>query len=215
MNKNFSALTLAAALLLAAPAIAADGGPAKKATPAKAPEKMTVDAKASRVEWGGEKVTGKHNGTLDLKSGTVETSAGRLTGGTFTLDMNSITVLDLKDAEYNAKLLGHLKSDDFFSVTQHPTAQFLITSVAPVKGAAAGQPNYSVTGDLTIKGITNRVSFPATITTSAGQLTAVGTTKVDRTKYDIKYGSGSFFDNLGDKAISNDMTITFNVVARK
>lgn len=213
MKNVISALSLAATLLAAAPVIAADGGKVKKAKPTA--ETMTVDTKASKIEWIGEKVTGKHNGTVMLQSGTVEATGGRLTGGTFTMDMNSIKILDLEDQTYNGKLLGHLKSDDFFGVEKNPTSTFKMTSVAPIKGAEGTASNYTVSGDLTIKGITNRITFPATVTMSGGQLTAVGTTKVDRTKYDIKYGSGSFFENLGDKAISNDMTITFNVVARK
>lgn len=214
MKFEFSAFFVAAGLLAAVPATSALalGGGNKKT---KAADTYTVDAGASKVEWGAEKVTGKHNGTLVLQSGTVAVNGGRLTGGEFTLDMTSIKVLDLEDPGYNAKLTGHLKSDDFFSVEKHPTSQFKITSVAPLKGAAAGQPNYTVNGDLTIKGITNRISFPATVTVAGNQLTAMGTTKVDRTKYDIKYRSASIFSDLGDKAISNDMTITFNVVAKK
>jgi polyisoprenoid-binding protein YceI len=218
MKNAVSALALATALLLSAPVSVYAGGKDKKANtakPAKTADVLPVDTKASKVEWLGEKVTGKHNGTVMLQSGTVEVAGGRLTGGTFVIDMKSIKDLDLEDAGYNAKLVGHLNSDDFFSVEKNPTATFKITSVAPIKGAAAGKPNYTVNGDLVIKGITNRISFPATVTIAGGTVTAVGTTKVDRTKYDIKYGSGSFFDNLGDKAISNDMTITFNVVAKK
>jgi polyisoprenoid-binding protein YceI len=212
MKSLFSTLSLAVALLIATPVVAADGGKSHTKTAA---ETMTVDTKASKLGWIGEKVTGKHNGTVTLKSGTVEVSGGRLSGGTFEMDMTSITVEDLKDAEYNGKLLGHLKSGDFFSTEKHPTSTFKITSVAAIKGAVAGKPNYTVTGDLTIKGITNRISFPATVVTEGGSLTASGSMKVDRTKFDIKYGSGSFFDNLGDKAISNDMTISFSVVAKK
>ncbi|MBC7447340.1 MAG: YceI family protein [Hymenobacteraceae bacterium] len=214
MKNVISALSLAATLFVAAPVVAADGDKGKGAKPAA--ETMPVDLVASKVEWIGEKVVGnKHNGVVTLKSGTVEATGGRLTGGTFLIDMTTIKNLDLTDASYNAKLVGHLKSDDFFGVEKHPTATFKITSVGAIKGAEAGKPNYTVNGDLTIKGITNRISFPTTVTTSGAQLTAVGTTKIDRSKYDVKYGSGSFFDNLGDKAISNDMTITFNVVAKK
>ncbi len=224
MKNVVSALALAAALLVAAPVSAFNGGKDKKAKTAKpakvtkaskADESLPIDAKASKIEWVGEKVTGKHNGTVMLQNGNVTVAGSRLTGGTFTIDMKTIKVLDLEDAGYNAKLLGHLNSDDFFSVEKNPTSTFKITSVAPIKGVEAGKPNYTVNGDLTIKGITNRISFPATVTMAGGALTAMGTMKVDRTKFDIKYGSGSFFDNLGDKAISNDMTITFNVVAKK
>lgn len=215
MKNVLSALSFAALLAAATPSLAIDGGAKKIKTATKAVETYKVDAAASKVEWLGEKVTGKHNGTVGVQSGTVEMANGRLTGGTFTMDMNSIKVLDLTDAEYNAKLLGHLKSDDFFSVEKNPTSTFKITSVTPIKDAKNGQPNYTVAGDLTIKGITKPVSFPTTVSMNNTQVMAKGTTKVDRTQYDIKYGSGSFFDNLGDKAISNDMTITFNVVAKK
>lgn len=221
MKFALATLSLAIGLLATAPASALNG-PGKtskaktsKAKTAKAAEAYKIDATASKVEWIGTKVTGKHNGTVGLQGGTLEVAGSRVTGGNVLMDMKTIKVLDLTDADYNAKLLGHLNSDDFFSVEKHPTAGFKITSIAPLKGAAAGQPNYTVNGDLTLKGITNRISFPATVTVSGEQVTAVGTAKVDRTKYDIKYGSGSFFDNLGDKAISNDMTITFNVVAKK
>lgn len=226
MKKMFSALGLAAALLVAAPAMAADGGKVKKTKKAKttktakavtavAAETMPVDTKASKMEWFATKVTGKHNGTVLLRSGSIEATGGRLTGGAFVVDMTSIKNDDLKDADYNAKLVGHLKSDDFFSVEKHPTATFKITSVAPVKDVEAGKPNYTVNGDLTIKGITNRISFPATVTMSGGQVTALGTITVDRAKFDVKYGSNSFFDNLGDKAISNDILINVSVVAKK
>ena len=223
MKNLISALSLATALLVATPVLAADGGKVKKAKKAKtakavaapAAETLPVNPQASKVEWFATKVTGKHNGTVLLKSGTMETTGGRLTGGTFVIDMTSIKVLDLTDADYNAKLTGHLNSDDFFSVEKNPTSTFTITSIAPIKKAEAGKPNYTVNGDLTIKGITNRITFPATVTVSGGKVTAVGAITVDRSKFDVKYGSNSFFDNLGDKAISNDMIFNVNVVAQK
>ena len=221
MKLALTTLSLAAGLLVAAPASALNG-PGKsaktkttKAAVTKNAETFKVDPAASKIEWLGEKVTGKHNGTVNVQSGTVEVAGGRVTGGMVVLDMKSIKDLDLTDAGYNAKLVGHLSSEEWFGTEKHPTSTFKITSIAPLKDVAAGQPNYTVNGDLTMKGVTNRITFPATVTVGGGQVTAVGTTKVDRTKYDIKYGSGSFFDNLGDKAISNDMTITFNLVAKK
>ncbi len=219
MKFALATLSFAIGLLAAAP-VSALTGPGKVAKTkttkvTKVAEAYKIDGTASKVEWIGTKVTGKHNGTVGLQGGTLDVAGNRVTGGNVMLDMKTIKVLDLTDAEYNAKLLGHLNSDDFFSVEKHPTAGFKITSIAPLKNVAEGKQNYTVNGDLTIKGITNRISFPAIVTVNGNQVTAVGTTVVDRTKYDIKYGSGSFFDNLGDKAISNDITITFNVVAKK
>ena len=215
MKSVISALSLAVALLVAAPVTAADGGKTTKTTPAKAAATMKVDPQASKIEWFATKVTGKHNGTVGLQGGTVEVTGDRLTGGSFVIDMKTIKVLDLQDAGYNAKLVGHLNSEDFFGVEKNPTSTFKITSVAPIKGAEAGKANYNVTGDLTIKGHTNSVTFPATVTVTTSQLTATGSLTVDRSKYDVRYGSNSFFDNLGDKAISNDMVFNVNVVAKK
>lgn len=215
MNKIFSTLGLAAALLVAAPVLAADGGKTKKTVAPQAAEKLTVDAAASKVAWFATKVTGKHNGTVAVQSGTVDMTGGRLTGGSFVIDMTSIKVVDIQDPEYNGKLLGHLNSDDFFSVEKNPTSTFKITSVTAIKGAKAGQPNTTIGGDLTIKGITKPLTFPATVTVSNGQLTASGNMSVDRTKYDVRYGSKSFFNDIGDKAISDEMVFNVNVVAKK
>jgi polyisoprenoid-binding protein YceI len=175
-----------------------------------------VNTAQSDMTWVGKKVTGQHNGNLKLAGGQVFVAGDKLTGGSFDIDMNSITCEDLTDAEYNGKLIGHLKSDDFFSTAKYPKAQFKITSVSPIKGATAGKPNYNVKGNLTIKGITNPIEFPAIVAVDKkGTVSAKGNMLVDRTKYDVKYGSASIFDSLGDKAIYDDMEIGFNVVAKK
>jgi polyisoprenoid-binding protein YceI len=124
------------------------------------------------------------------------------------MDMTSITCEDLDNAEYNAKLVGHLKSDDFFSVANHPTAKLEITKVIPGEN---GQ--IQVVGKLTIKGITNDIEFIVKESYSNGTYKATGSMKVNRTLYDIKYGSGSFFDGLGDKMIYDEFTLEFTVIA--
>ncbi|NEM98107.1 YceI family protein [Pontibacter burrus] len=169
----------------------------------------------SEVKWNGKKIGGEHYGAIALKSGNLTVDKNKVTGGKFVIDMNSISVEDIKDAEYNGKLVGHLKSDDFFGVEKHPTATFEIKSLAPIAKAAAGKPNYNVNGLLTIKGITKPVQFPATITTKNGVVSAKADVKVDRSKYDVKYGSKSFFDNLGDNVIMDDFTVSFNVTAKQ
>jgi polyisoprenoid-binding protein YceI len=191
-------------------AVSNDKAAAKKGTAYK------VNTAASDMTWVGKKVTGQHNGNIKLANGQVFVAGSKLTGGNFEIDMNSITCTDLTDAEYNGKLIGHLKSDDFFSTAKYPKAKFNITSLTPIKGATAGNPNYNVKGNLTIKGITNPIEFPATVLVDKkGTVSAKGNMVVDRTKYDIKYGSASIFDSLGDKAIYDDMEIGFNVVAKK
>ena len=170
------------------------------------PVAYTVDPAKSTITWIGKKVTGSHNGTIALQSGTLNVDGKKVTGGTFTIDMNSI-----KDADGSAKLEGHLKADDFFGTAKFPTSTFVITKVA---GSGA---SLTVTGNLTIKGITKPVSFPATVAVNAdGTVSALaGKILVDRTKYDIRYGSKSFFDSIGDKAIDDNFEIGVKLVAKK
>ncbi len=186
-------------LLVAVVALSAFKNPIKPVT-------YTVDAAKSTITWIGKKVTGSHNGTIALQSGTLAVNGKNVTGGTFTIDMNSI-----KDADGSAKLEGHLKADDFFGAAKFPTSTFVITKVA---GSGA---NLTVTGNLTIKGITKPLSFPATVTVNTdGTVSALaGKITVDRTKYDIRYGSKSFFDSIGDKAIDDNFELAVKLVAKK
>ncbi len=170
---------------------------------------LNVDTEQSVIKWDGYKVTGKHNGTVDLKSGNLEFDGEQLVGGNFTMDMTSITVLDLT-GNYKAKLEGHLKSDDFFGVEKHPTAKFEITRVV-----SRGTPgDYKVEGDLTVKGITKPIRFNAKVTEENGVKVARADMKLDRTDYNVRYGSGSFFDNLGDKTIYDEFDLSVELVAR-
>jgi len=163
-------------------------------------EKVTITE--SSIIWKGKKVIGSsHNGTIDLKEGYFEFENDALVGGHFEIDMTSITNNDL-EGKYRTKLEGHLKSDDFFSVEKHPTASFKINEVK------RSDSSYSITGDMTIKGITNSVSFDLIMKGS----TSTANIEIDRSKFDVRYGSGSFFDDLGDKTISD--TIELNVTLK-
>jgi polyisoprenoid-binding protein YceI len=169
-----------------------------------------VDPAASSVKWLGKKVTGQHNGTINIKEGTLEVVDGEVKSGTVLIDMQSIVNEDITDEGSNKKLVGHLKSDDFFSVETYPTAKLVLTDVKKTGD------NYTFTGDLTIKGTTNPVTFNATSSTESGDAVKLnGTVTVDRSKYNVKYGSSSFFDNLGDKVIYDDFTLDFVLVAKK
>lgn len=169
-----------------------------------------VDMLKSNLHWKARKVTGEHMGTVKLTDGALLFDDNKLTGGQFTFDMNSIVCSDLTDPEYNAKLIGHLKSDDFFSTGKHPTSSFTITKAVP-KGAAT----YLVTGNMRIKGISNALTFPVRVKQDGATVEAQGKVTLDRTKYDIKYGSTSFFDALGDKAIYDDFDIELKLTANK
>ena len=150
----------------------------------------------STVNWKGYKVTGEHFGTIQLKEGTLSFEGDKLVGGNIVIDMTSIMVTDM-EGEYADKLAGHLKADDFFGTDKHPTATLKFTKVG------GHGSHYHVTADLTIKGITSPVNFEMNVADNA----ATTKLKIDRTKYGIKYGSASFFDDLKDKAISDEFDI--------
>jgi polyisoprenoid-binding protein YceI len=151
----------------------------------------------SKVIWKGYKVTGSHEGTINLKSGFLNFDANKLTGGEFVMDMTTIITTDLT-GEYKGKLEGHLKSDDFFSVEKNPTATMIVKKVE-----VSGKNSYKVIGDLIIKGIKNTVTFDLSVYGNK----ANASLKIDRTKYDVRYGSTSFFDNLKDKAIYDEFDL--------
>ena len=178
-------------------------------TSMKAQVSKTIDAEKSSVKWKGEKVTGEHTGTINIKSGILEFKDAKLTGGNIVIDMASIENTDL-EGEYKGKLEGHLKSDDFFGIATYPEASLVITKVK--EGKKEG--TYEITGNMTIKGITNPITFTATFIDDNGTTIANANLIIDRSKYDVKYGSGSFFDNLGDKTIYDEFTLTVNLVTK-
>ena len=167
-----------------------------------------LDNSATTVLWTGKKIGGKHFGKIKTTSGSLTTSGTNLTSGSITIDMNSMTCDDIADAEYNGKLIGHLKNEDFFNTASFPEAKFDITKVI-YKGKMA-----VISGNLTIKGITNPVSFNATIGNSGSQMTAKGKLIFDRTKFDVKYGS-TLFGAAADKAIENNVSLDIIMVANK
>ena len=163
-------------------------------------ESKTINTEKSSIAWEGKKVTGTHTGLISITEGSLEFDHGKLTGGNIIIDMTSMSSTDLKGPPAN-KLLGHLKSDDFFGVEAFPTAELNITEV---KKSDSG---YTVTGDLTIKGTTKAVTFDAVVSESGATAQIV----IDRTDYNVKYGSGKFFENLGDKTIYDDFTLDVNL----
>jgi len=169
-----------------------------------------IDTKESKVVWTGKKVTGEHTGYISVGNGQVMVDKNTLTGAKVNIDMNSIVCTDIKDEGTNKKFVGHLRSDDFFSVDKNPVTTFEITSVKP-----ASNGDYNVKGNLTIKGKTNEIDFPAKVSIANGLVKANGTAKIDRTKWDIRYGSGKFFEGLGDKMIYDEFEITFDLTARE
>ncbi len=162
---------------------------------------MNADLQTTSLSWLGEKVLGQHTGSIELKDGWLKYENNKIISGEFNIDMTSI-----KDDDSNAKLEGHLKSDDFFGVEKFPTAKLVITGSDPFdKGTAV------VRGFLTIKGITNPIEFRATMQKENQGTRFFANIIVDRSKYNVRYGSGSFFDNLGDKTIYDEFKVKVNM----
>ena len=171
-------------------------------------EKYVIDKKESVVTWKGSDMASRgHAGYVDVSKGELILEKGQLVGGVVEIDMNTIAN-ELHRSDNN--LINHLKSPDFFDVEKFPVSTFAITEVAPASGE-----DIKVTGNLTIKGITLAVTFPANIEVKGGTVNANGKVTIDRAKWDVRYGSGKFFDNLADKAISDDIEFEMKIVAKK
>ena len=165
-------------------------------------DKKEVKVEKSKVTWKGYKVTGSHEGLISIKSGSLAFEADKLVGGDFVIDMTTITSTDLSGGTAK-KLVGHLSSDDFFGVAKFPTASLTFTKVK-----ATGKNSYKVTGDVTIKGKTEKVTFDISVYGSK----ATAAIKIDRTKFDVQYGSTSFFEGLKDKAIYDEFDLVVDLV---
>jgi len=186
----------------------------EKSGDTKGSQVLKLDTALSTVSWLGKKVTGEHNGTIKIAKGEINIDKGSVVGGSFEINMNSIVCLDLEDEEWNAKLIKHLKSDDFFSVEKFPASKFEITKVEPLNDPAKQNYNNTISGNLTIKGITKGISFPASIKIENGVLSSFADFDIDRTEWEIKYGSGKFFEGLGDKMINDKFNIKFKISAK-
>ncbi len=180
---------------------------------------FNVTPAVSKVMWTGNKPAGKHNGTIDVTSGTVSVEGDKVTGGNFVLDMTTINCLDLQ-AGQKADLEGHLKGmaegkeDHFFNVAKFPTATFEITSVKGLEGN--DKANSLVYGNLTMKGVSKEVGFPANIVATEGGVNVTTPAfTINRTDWGVNYGSKSIFDNLKDKFINDDIELSINLTSSK
>jgi len=167
-------------------------------------QKFKIVTAESSIDWVGKKITGEHNGTIEIKEGEIILNDGKLAGGKIVIDTTSIRILDVTDPTLNAQFFGHLASDDFFSSEKYPEAILEIESVL----------GNHVEGELTIKGITQPISFNVAINVNGGELTATGKVIVDRTKYGMKFRSGNFFKDLGDTLIFNEFNLNVSVTAK-
>ncbi|MDA3816578.1 MAG: YceI family protein [Prolixibacteraceae bacterium] len=168
-------------------------------------QNFTVDTEKSDLKWTGKKVTGQHNGSIELTEGSFTLNDNRISKGMFVINMTTITNKDLS-GETREKLVGHLKSDDFFSVENHPTSVLKLNNSTKLQNGKT-----TVKGELTIKGITHPIEFEGTKTGNVFEATI----NVDRTKYNVRYGSGKFFENLGDNMIYDDFILDITLVTNK
>jgi polyisoprenoid-binding protein YceI len=212
MNNKLSITYL---ILMSAPLFFGCGGPAKEGNNASASsvsqgEKYMIDTKESVLTWEGSMVFGfeeEHIGYVHLSKGELMIEKDQLVGGIFEIDMNTI---EYGDKENKNTPVKHLKSPDYFDVEKFPISTFSITKVA-----YAFPGNIKVTGNLTIKGVTNPVTFPARIEVKDGIVKGNGKLTIDRTDWGIRYRSGKFYDNLADQAVSDEIEIQMKIVAKK
>jgi polyisoprenoid-binding protein YceI len=178
------------------------------ATPARAEDGeqlFKADPQQSTVQWHGSKVVGGgHTGEVSVKTAQVLFAGDAVKSADVEIDMTTIVDEDLKDASFNKKLVDHLRSSDFFDVEKRPTATLAVTSATPTK---AGSAEYDVKGTLTIKGTSKPVAFKATERRDGDRRIVKAALAFDRTEFDVRYGSGKFFANLGDKVIADEIKL--------
>jgi polyisoprenoid-binding protein YceI len=172
--------------------------------------KFQIQKSSSTVNWTGKKVLGLHTGSINVEGGSIELEDNKITGGEIIIDMTSISITDIDDSKTNQDFKDHLFNDDFFAVDKFPTSQLIIK-----EGIALSNNQYQLNGVLTVKDISHPVSFSATVEVFTDTLHSLGEIVIDRTLYNIRYGSGKFIDNLGDKLIYDDFVLQFKLVAQK
>jgi len=197
---------------------------------------ISVNAANSVVTWIGSKPAGKHNGTIGIAGGEVLVSNGKVVGGSFDIDINSLVVLDLPaDSEWNGKLKGHLLSADFFDAANFGSAQFEITGAAPYAQAnvtadkeefnteyapatlsevMVENPTHFISGNLTMRGVTKNITFPASVSVENGVIKAKANFNIDRTEWKLMYqDEASVADKAKDKFIYNTVNVGFELEA--
>lgn len=171
--------------------------------------KFRIQTASSTVNWTGKKVLGLHTGTINIRDGFIDMVDHRIVGGEIQIDMSSIVITDIEDQKTRDNFLAHLLNDDFFAVDKHQTATLGI-----IGSEKLPSNRFKIDGLLTIKNISHPVSFNATVEIFTDFLHAMGEMVIDRTLYNIRYGSGKFIDNLGDKLIYDDFVLQFKLVAQ-
>ncbi|QEC69548.1 YceI family protein [Panacibacter ginsenosidivorans] len=172
--------------------------------------KFQIQQASSTVNWTGKKVLGLHTGSINIANGSIEIIDNTILGGEIQIDMTSIVITDIEDKKTNQDFLAHLLNDDFFSVDKFKTAKLTLT------GSSKTETNkFKIDGNLTIKDISHPISFISSIEIFTNTLHSLGEVVIDRTLYNIRYGSGKFLQNLGDGLIYDDFVLQFKLIAQK
>lgn len=171
--------------------------------------KFQILSTTSTVNWTGKKVLGLHTGSIRIADGHINIKHGKIVGGQIDIDMKSIAVTDIPDSKTHSEFYNHLLHEDFFAVQSFNTSTLIIKDSILLKGN-----KYLINGDLTIKGITHPIEFAATVEQFTDFLHSMGEITIDRTLYDIRYGSGKFIQNLGDKLIYDEFVLQFKIIGQ-
>jgi polyisoprenoid-binding protein YceI len=171
--------------------------------------KFQIQQAASTVNWTGKKVLGLHTGSINIANGFIEITDNNIAGGEIQIDMTSIVITDIEDKKTNQDFLAHLLNDDFFSVDKFKTATLTITGSSKIE-----TKKFKIEGNLTIKDISRPISFISSVEVFTDTLHSLGEVVIDRTLYNIRYGSGKFIENLGDKLIYDDFVLQFKLVGQ-
>lgn len=168
-----------------------------------------IQRASSTVNWTGKKVLGLHTGSINIANGFIEIADDAILSGEIQIDMTSIVITDIEDIKTRQEFLEHLLNDDFFSVDKFKTAKLTITGSKKIEGS-----KFKIDGILTIKDISHPISFVSSIEIFTDTLYSTGEVVIDRTLYNIRYGSGRFIDNLGNKLIYDDFVLQFKLVGQ-
>ncbi len=171
--------------------------------------KFKIQQTSSTVNWTGKKVLGLHTGSINIANGFIEMTDKNIVGGEIEIDMTSIVITDIEDKKTNQDFLTHLLNDDFFSVDEFKIAKLVINGSSKIENNKS-----KIEGTLTIKDITHPVSFMATVEVLTNTLHSLGELVIDRTLYNIRYGSGKFLESLGDNLIYDDFVLQFKLIGQ-
>ncbi len=214
--KTLPNILIALALLLSMTACGgaenkeAETGDAKEVTEAEGSSVYTVNSSETMLKWVGHKFDGsKHEGTFPVKSGEIKMDGDQIVGGSFVFDIANLTIQDLEEGtEEHGKLMGHLKSPDFFAAEEHPEGKFTIVSVKAIEGE--GEATHEVTGNLMLRGNENSITFPAEVEMEEGELDVDAKTAIDRMKWDINWDKTN---PAGDMIIKDMVDIMIDLEA--